>query len=61
MEVRIVKGNGEIAAVVALTYASNNEVVQRLLEGLVRLGEKIEVLKDGLFVAVLGGSKEKED
>ena len=57
MEVRIVDGRGEVAAVVKVKYAKDNEVadelILRLIEAGLRVGDKVEVLRDGVFVAVI--------
>jgi hypothetical protein len=62
MEVRIVDERGEIAAVVKVKYTKDNEVanelILRLIEAGLSVGDKIEVLRDGLFVAVVDAETE---
>jgi hypothetical protein len=57
MEVRIVNERGEIAAVVKIEHVKDEGVVNHILLGLIKagliVGDKIEVLRDGLFVAVV--------
>jgi Fe2+ transport system protein FeoA len=56
MEVRIVD-EGEIAAVVKVKYTKDdevaNEVISRLIEVGLTVGDKVEVLRGGLFLAVI--------
>jgi phosphotransferase system HPr-like phosphotransfer protein len=57
VEVRIIDERGEVAAVVKVKYARDskvtNEVILKLIEAGLSVGDKVEVLKDGLFVAVV--------
>jgi hypothetical protein len=62
VEIRIVDGRGEIAAVVKVKYMRDsevaNELVFRLIEAGLSVGYRIEVLQDGLFVAVVDAETE---
>jgi hypothetical protein len=57
VEVRIIDERGEVAAVVKVKNAGDNkvtnEVILRIIEAGLSLGGKVEVLQDGLFVAVV--------
>jgi hypothetical protein len=57
LEVRIVDEAGEIAAVVKIPYVRDEEVAKRVILELIEagavVGDKVEVLRDGLFVAVI--------
>ncbi len=60
MEVRIVEGS-EVLAVVDVKYAKDeevaNEVIRKLIVTGLGVGDKIEVLRDGLFVTVIDANE----